>query len=201
MEWQPEAPKWREVSYDTAARDGRPFTELIRKKQFLPNPVMRFCTQHLKIEAMKRFHEDALGITGQFTSVIGIRFDEPRRWRILGQDTRNSREFKSGPLVEARIQLPTIKEFWAAQAFDLQLRQDEGNCDLCFLKGFKKKIQIIRDRPDLATWWVEQESAVTASGAGRWFRKDQPSYAAMAAQGDLFIDHDSDALVDCYCTD
>ncbi len=202
VEWQPDDPKFKEVTYETAARAGEPFTALILKKQFLPNPVMRFCTQHLKIEAMKRFHEQVLGMGEAFVSVIGIRHDEPRRWRILGQDERNRHEMKVAPLVEAGIGLPEVMAFWAAQLFDLRLRPDEGNCDLCFLKGLKKKVQIVRDRPDLATWWIQQEQGLEGvrGGAGRWFRKDQPSYASMVSQGDLFTELDDD-LIECACTD
>lgn len=88
-----------------------------------------------------------------------------------------------------------MNEFWSREPFDLDLRPHEGNCDLCFLKSVGKRRQIVRDRPDLAAWWIEQERRV-----GSTFRKDQPSYAAIASQGDLFVGGDSD-LIECFCTD
>jgi 3'-phosphoadenosine 5'-phosphosulfate sulfotransferase (PAPS reductase)/FAD synthetase len=37
------------VDYETASRNGEPFEAIIRKRQYLPNPVTRFCTVELKI--------------------------------------------------------------------------------------------------------------------------------------------------------
>jgi hypothetical protein len=80
------------------------------------------------------------------------------------------------------------------------LQPHEGNCDLCFLKGRRKLVNLIRDRPDLAAWWIEQETRI-----GGTFRSDRPSYAAMLAQGDLFaasgLPSDDEALIDCVCHD
>ena len=96
-----------------------------------------------------------------------------------------------------------IHEFWEESNFDLELPNnrgvtDWGNCDLCFLKGGKKRQAIIRERPDLADWWIEQEDKV-----GGTFRKDQPSYEQMKVialdQGQLF-DFD-DESIPCFCGD
>lgn len=38
-----------EVSHNSASRSGEPFTQLMREKNYLPNPVTRFCTIELKI--------------------------------------------------------------------------------------------------------------------------------------------------------
>jgi 3'-phosphoadenosine 5'-phosphosulfate sulfotransferase (PAPS reductase)/FAD synthetase len=195
---------YAEVFYGTAARTGEPFSKLITWKSetreangrgygLLPTPAMRFCTQHLKIETAKRFIRGVLGFT-DWTNAMGIRYDEPRRWRILGQDERNPHEFLVGPLVEAHVTEADVMAFWAAQPFDLQLRQHEGNCDLCFLKHPRKRERIMRERPDLAAWWIEQERRT-----GTTFRDDNPSYANLTAQGQLF--EDGDSLTECYCHD
>lgn len=204
LEWRRHEPRYAEVSYETAARQGEPFEQLITWKSemreangrgygLLPSPAMRFCTQHLKIETAKRFIREVLGFT-DWTNAMGIRYDEPRRWRILGQDERNPHEFIVGPLVEARITEADVMAFWATQPFDLQLRQHEGNCDLCFLKHPRKRERILRARPDLGVWWIEQERRT-----GTTFRDDNPPYAQLTAQGQLFDDGDS--LTDCYCHD
>ena len=41
-----------------------------------------------------------------------------------------------------------------------------GNCDLCFLKSSKKRLSIIRERPDLARWWIEKEAQARYSRDG-----------------------------------
>lgn len=200
VEWQREAPRWREVDYKTASRDGRPFDELIEWKQYLPNPVQRLCTQHMKIDAMKRFIIESLGFKS-WVSFIGIRYDEPRRWRIIGQDSRNKREFKEAPLVTAKITEEDVMAFWAKQPFDLRLSQGEGNCDLCFLKGISTKERIIRERPDLAEWWASKE---TIGDKRRLWRAHGATYTGLLdrakRQLPLFPDL-NESEVDCACTD
>lgn len=171
------------------------FTQLITDRKYLPNPVTRFCTQELKIRPMR----DWMLARGydHWTSVVGIRADEPRRvarMRAAGE-RRSDRWDVALPLADAGITLADVEAFWARQPFDLQLQPHEGNCDLCFLKGLGKRRQIIRDRPERAEWWIEQERRT-----GSVFRRDTPSYAELAAQGDLFASADVE-LVDCFCTD
>lgn len=206
VEWQPEAPRWREVDYATASRDGEPFAQLIAWKRYLPNPIQRICTQHLKIETMKRFIVEQLGFE-EWTMVVGIRHDEPRRWRILGEDSRNAREFKVGPLVEAKVDLPEVMRFWAESPFDLQLQPDEGNCDLCFLKGKRKLVPLIAKRPHSADWWIAQEalSLGKTPGGGR-FRVDRPPYSALREEALRSLpvvqdDGDEDSTLPCACHD
>lgn len=201
VEWQRELPRWREVNYATASRNGEPFDGLIAWKQCLPNPFQRLCTQHLKIETMKQFIRTSLGLE-RWTTVVGIRYDEPRRWRILGQDKRNTREFKVGPLVTATVNEDHVMKFWAAQPFDLSLSQGEGNCDLCFLKATAIKERIIRKRPDLAEWWAGHEAS--DGDRRRLWRVTGASYAQMIdrakRQLPLFPDL-NESEPDCACTD
>jgi 3'-phosphoadenosine 5'-phosphosulfate sulfotransferase (PAPS reductase)/FAD synthetase len=170
------------------------FTQLITDRKFLPNPVMRFCTQELKIRPMR----DWMLAQGyeHWTNVVGIRADEPRRVAKMREaaEKRSERWDIALPLAEAGITLADVDAFWKRQTFDLNLQPHEGNCDLCFLKSLGKRRQIMRDRPDLGTWWIEQEQRI-----GGTFRNDNPNYAMIAAQPDLFTD--TDALIECYCTD
>jgi len=181
------------VQVHWVSRPGQ-FTQLITDKKFLPNPMMRFCTQELKLTPMRKFML-ARGFE-HWTNVVGIRADEPRRVAKMraAAETRREQWDIALPLADADVTLGDVNAFWRAQPFDLQLQPHEGNCDLCFLKGYQKRVQIARDRPDLAMWWIEQEQRI-----GGTFRNDQPSYAAMAAQGDMF--GPADNLIDCFCTD
>lgn len=192
-----------EVNHKTASRQGEPFAALIERRNYLPNPVTRFCTQELKIRPMRDWMR-AQGYE-HWTNVVGIRADEPRRVARMKDPGRKAERWDIAlPLADAGVTLAEVDAFWASQPFDLRLHPWEGNCDLCFLKGYAKKIRIIEDRPDLANWWVEREREI---GAG--FRKDQPSYEQMVRQvtrqprlplaeadGD-----DSSGLIDCLCGD
>jgi hypothetical protein len=149
--------KFAEVSFATAARNGSPFSALIIERNFLPNPVTRFCTQELKIRVMKAWML-ARGYE-HWTNVIGLRADEPRRVARIRASEGKDRWDIAVPLADAGVTVADVDAFWKAQPFDLQLRKWEGNCDLCFLKGRAKRTRIMRDRPDLAAWWVQEEEA------------------------------------------
>jgi hypothetical protein len=147
----------------------------------------------------------SLGWT-EWQSFIGIRYDEPRRWKIRGPSSRFSGEWRELPLVDAGVTRVDVAAFWGAQPFDLGLESWQGNCDLCFMKGRRKIERAIRDDVTLADWWIAQENAVKSSAKWVTFRSDRPSYAAMKklviAQPLLpLIDDAEDAPIDCMCTD
>jgi 3'-phosphoadenosine 5'-phosphosulfate sulfotransferase (PAPS reductase)/FAD synthetase len=185
---------FHEVSYRTASRQGEPFRSLIGR--FLPNPVQRFCTQELKIRPMRDWML-AHGFT-HWTNVVGIRADEPRRVARMreAEERRSERWDIALPLADAAVTVTDVNAFWSDQPFDLMLRPHEGNCDLCFLKGSAKIRNLVRDRPDLAEWWAQQEERTGAT-----FRKDRASYRAMLMQPDLFTDGMEDTLTECFCHD
>lgn len=188
---------YREVDYASASRNGEPFDAVIKARGFLPNPVMRFCTSELKIRPMRNWMRAHSYEDDAWTNIVGIRADEPRRVARMRSKNDEGRWDVAMPLADAGITEADVMAFWAISAFDLRLRQMEGNCDLCFLKRLSKKVNIIRDRPDLAVWWVEKER-----DSGKLFRRDQPRYLDMLLQRDLFRDGQTDdSLIECYCTD
>lgn len=193
-----------EVNYATASRDGRPFSEVIDSKGILPNVAHRYCTQWLKIKTSWRYARNVLGWK-TYTNAIGLRWDEPNR-SVKPDPKSTPGEDPVCPLKPAKVTRETVMDFWSRQPFDLQLRPDEGNCDLCFLKGQGKLSRLMRDRPDLAAWWVEQErrfkGKTRLEEAGR-FRKAAPSYAAtleMATTNPLLEWADNE-IQECRCTD
>jgi len=198
VEFDP-ATKYRVVNFETASRNGEPFDAMIAKKGRLPNALHRICTQYLKVVPMQAFTRERLGLT-DWTSVVGIRYDEPKRWRILGQDKRSPHVFKVAPLKDAKVTVRDVMAFWAASPFDLQLKPDEGNCDLCFMKGIRKREMVIRAHPHLATWWARHESQ-----SGHVFRRDTPDYATLQRlaerQPDLFDGDDPTDIFECLCHD
>lgn len=212
VEWRDDEAGYAVVDFDTASRDGEPFEALIRKRQYLPNPVTRFCTSELKIRAMGR-HLRSLGwYEGEgWDTMLGIRADEPRRVakiRARGRSTESAKETMCLPLVEAGIGAADVAAFWRAQPFDLQLpniggRTMHGNCDLCFLKPVAQRLSLISERPERALWWARMESSGFGDGRGARFRKDEPGYAALAAfaeaQGDMWGSEEEP--IPCFCGD
>lgn len=198
------------VDFETASRNGEPFEAAIRKRNFLPNPVARFCTIELKIQPEHKFLR-GLGWT-EWDNLVGIRADEPRR---VAKIRANPSGGKAGPdrrmpLADAGVTKEVIGWFWKQQLFDLGLPSRNGvtlhgNCDLCFLKPAAQVLSLIAEKPERAKWWAKQEGSITNSHIqnGGTFRTDRPTYAQMAAfaadQRDIF-DPDEEAIA-CFCGD
>lgn len=196
--------RWRQVTYETASRNGEPFEAVIRKKNYLPNPVTRFCTIELKIRTIANYlFSKGLCETrskGEYMSWVGIRADEPRRAAKIPRDRT--------PLVTAGVTKEMVGEFWKNQPFDLELPNINGvtyhgNCDLCFLKGASQTMSLIQEKPERAVWWAKMETMSLASKPdGARFRKDRPSYADMMKftkeQVDMFP---IDESIPCFCGD
>ena len=195
LEYAPDEPKlFRVVSHSTASRDGEPFEALIRKRKYLPNHVMRFCTGQLKITTAKRYLR-ALG-WDRWTIAVGIRADEPRR---LLKKQPKERWTVWHPLAQAGVTKHIVGDFWRLQPFDLQLENINGttpfgNCDGCFLKGEAKIAELIRRYPERAAWWERMEAlASRLSGSDATFRKDRGRREMreyLDSQGDWIFDSD-----------
>lgn len=172
--------RFQVVGHNSASRAGEPFDQLIREKNYLPNPVTRFCTIELKIRVMRDYAR-SLG-WDHWTNIVGLRADEPGRVAsALARNEEGKERWKNVcPLHTAGVTEADVLAFWGAQPFDLQLESYEGNCDLCFLKGRGKLTRIMADRPDLAGWWINAEAEPKSSNpAGARFRSDRESYAVM----------------------
>jgi len=200
--------RWQEVNHATAARNGEPFEAVIRRKNFLPNPVTRFCTTEMKIHATHRFARRALGFDVGYTKAVGLRFDEAHRVsRARGREESGKDGWDLAfPLYDAGLMVRDVTAFWTAQPFDLGLPNQNGttpmgNCDLCFLKGAGKIASIIAAEPERAAWWARMETIVGQGTTTGTFRTDRPSYAAMLSQGNLALADDSPDTIDCACTD
>ena len=196
--------RFKVVTYETASRNGEPFEAVIRKKNYLPNPVTRFCTIELKIRTIANYLL-SIGMCekrshGEYMSWVGIRADEPRRAAKIPRDRT--------PLVSAGITKEMVGEFWRNQPFDLELPNINGvtyhgNCDLCFLKGTNQTMSLIQERPERAIWWAQMEAITLASKPdGARFRKDRAGYAQMMEfakdQTDFF---GNDETIPCFCGD
>lgn len=196
LEYAGAAPFFDVVSHNSASRVGEPFDALIRKKKFLPNQQIRFCTIELKIRTAKRYLM-SLGWR-HWVNCVGFRADEPHR---LNKPKPKDRWSVWTPLADAGVGRPDVSAFWAAQPFDLRLPNVKGNCwlgncDGCFLKSEANIAAFTREFPERAEWWERKEAEVSgitkslSSGffSKRYSRAEMRRY--MTDQGDWALSTD-----------
>jgi len=205
LEYQDQAVQFREVTFETASRNGEPFEAIIRKRKYLPNPLVRFCTVELKVRTAHRYLR-SIGWK-EWESWMGIRADEQRRLAKIKNQDYGKHETKYSPLGVAGVTKQDVAKFWREQPFDLMLENQNGetpwgNCDLCFLKNTSKIASLIAQEPERAVWWAQMETIATASKpSGFYFRTDRPSYADMQKfaieQTDMFDPNEES--ISCFC--
>lgn len=187
------AQKFRIVSRETASVDGRPFSDLIEKRKYLPNRMARFCTSDLKINPMK-WHLKSIGVNN-WTCALGIRHDEPNRYRRL----KSSGSDYIFPLYDLKVTKANVFQFWKNEGFDLGIPSEYSNCDFCFMKGLAKKVNQARVIPERLDWWIEQESKTGATFVSE-YTSAQIKY--MASQSELFTREQMNAPeISCFCGD
>jgi len=197
--------KYTITNFNDAKRKGEPFTEVV-KKYGLPSKLYRHCTRELKEVPIAKYAKDILG--KDYVTAIGIRADEKHR---LGSDPK-----KVYPLAEIGVDEQIVRNFWDRQSFDLELKDYEGNCDLCFLKSVRKKITILEQDVSIADYWsnLEQEYSEDRQPildvyrdlsvfdlvemAKRPFIKAVDQHELRKQQNNLF-DVDMDLEFDCFC--
>ena len=204
LEYQSEKPKFKRVNYDNASRNGEPFEHMIIDKgMMLPNNFMRFCTQELKINTIRRYLKSINLDIDDDQHLVGIRADEPRRIAKVG--------INMCPLAKEGITSRDVGAFWESHNFDLGLpkvgQNKLSNCDLCFMKGDATLLSLVKDKPERATWWIniEKKAQENLKNKGKAFipsfRKNSINYEAMLNhsinQSDMF----SDNTIPCFCGD
>lgn len=211
LEYRDDDQGYAVVDFDSASRNGDPFKAIIDKRQYLPNPVTRFCTSELKIRIMYKYLRDGGMLVDGLDMMVGIRSDEPRRVAKMrnGKNSESANITNCVPLADAGVSVGDVGAFWDAQPFTLNLpsrngRTTAGNCELCFLKPAAQILSLIREKPSRAIWWAEAEAEARASKpSGAVFRSDRPSYAKMLAyaqsQTDMFDENEEGAA--CFCGD
>jgi hypothetical protein len=186
-------PFYTKVSYETASREGEPFTKLIAKKKYLPNPVARICTVNMKITTVQKYMRHVYGMT-EWNRVLGLRSEETKRvsrMRLM--------EDVSMPMADAGDTKEDVIKFWDGHGLDLRLPLRGNilsNCVGCYLKSYQSLEEISRYDPSHFTWWIETEKHT-----GNRFRNDRPDYETIKANAHKQMAFDFGDTIDCFCTD
>ena len=194
--------KWefKEVNRDTCSVNGEPFEITCSAIGSLPGPVHRSCSGHMKQRLIMRLMLSE-GYEKPWTQYVGIRADEERRAAKLNGRINDGAEIYL-PLWLDGVTKEEVGNFWELNSFDLSLPNNDGvtdwgNCDLCFLKSKKKKISIIKQRPDLADWWIGMEDKYGE------FRRGEIGYRRLKemATDNYEMDFGIDESIPCFCGD
>lgn len=185
--------KFKLVNYNSASRNGEPFHALIQKRKYLPNVMTRFCTGDLKVKPIMRYLK-SIGIS-DYNNIMGIRYDEPTRWGKLLLNQHKERYFNVLPMVEWETTKKDVTDYWQARPeLDLKIKSEQGNCDLCFLKGKRKLINLIKNNPSLADWWQKMEDM----NGSRFIKSLTYTELKQAAISNMSFDFD-DEIITCFC--
>lgn len=135
------------VNYKTASRDATPLIEQ-SKKYGAAGISAPHCTRDLKVGIMHKFAKHYF--KGEdYITLQGIRYDETTR--INWKKAKDNNWIY--PLAEWGVTKVMVNIFWTKHeiehGFTLGLKEEEGNCNLCFKKSDRKLIKLIRDKPCL----------------------------------------------------
>lgn len=196
---------YRVVDWKTAARAGEPFEDLIQDRRYIPNVSRRLCSAELKVGTVKRWLWREHRISDKrHRRILGIRYDEPRRWGKAMNEECQTRY----PMALAEVTKADVLAYWEKSNFTLQLPTNGlmGNCDLCFLKTPRKIIQILREQPDMADWWIRMEglrNQFSRQQATSFLEKYTYTEMREIARGQPELDFGADGVteIDCFCGD
>ena len=138
------------VDFETASRNGEPFEEML-KKYPIPTNFASNCTRELKLAPINKYVK-SLNYKEVYTA-MGIRWDERHRM----SNTADKQNIIYPLIDDIKVDSKFIRSWWDKQSFDLQLKDYEGNCDLCFKKSTRKRLMIISENPNVAEWWQRME--------------------------------------------
>lgn len=139
------------VDYDTADRSGVVFENMI-KKYGIPCKPAPFCTDNLKTIPVQKYMK-SLGYN-KWETALGIRIDEQHR---INWESAKKKNYVYPLVTDLRVNKEFIRSWWDKQCFDLDLKDYEGNCDMCWKKSERKLMTIITENPELIQWWSEME--------------------------------------------
>lgn len=144
------------VNYHTASRNGEPFEEMIAHVG-IPSTGVPFCSTILKNRTIKAYLR--LIKFKKYYTAIGIRSDEVDR--VSEHYLRDKINY---PLISSKhweyveMTKPEVIDWWKQQHFDLDIHDDEGNCDNCWKKNTRLLIRNYVRNPDSFNWWSKMEN-------------------------------------------
>jgi len=198
------------VDFKTASRNGEPFSDMLDVYP-MPTVIGSNCTRELKLTPMNKYIK-SLGYKNVITA-MGIRYDERHRKSNTAKEKGLVYPLIDDILVDEQM----IRDWWDRQTFDLELKDYQGNCDLCFKKSERKRLTIIKENPKTAQWWLEMEGKHSNDKTPRFdlrnnlsieqlidkskkpFRVAKDKHELRINQLSIIDDNINDLSFDCFC--
>jgi hypothetical protein len=157
------------TNFNDAERNGQPFEDVIFKYG-IPNQNAPHCSRELKKQPIMSYAR-SIG-WNKYQTALGIRTDEPKRLNWESKRKNNLVYFAEF----FNVAKSDVNKFWSEQPFDLNIKSYEGNCDLCWKKGLRKLMTIVKDKPELADWWRDMEQKYFEFTPEKRIHKAKPPY-------------------------
>ena len=151
-------PAFKIVNFDNASRNGEPLYKAIKHSKYVPNVMQRRCTIVSKIEAMQMFLKSINCTKDNSIQYLGIRYDEPKRWSKYINQFDGNNIIKAYPLVDWKITKKDILDFRKHKS---QLPHGSSivkSNGCCFQKSTKRRIAVLKQKPEIATFWSAIEN-------------------------------------------
>ena len=177
----------------------------------IPTVFASNCTRELKQTPINKYVKN-LGYKEVITA-MGIRYDERHR----KSNTAKQQNIIYPLCDDIKVDSSFIRNWWDKQCFDLDLKDYEGNCDLCFKKSLRKRLTLIKENPSIAKWWLDMENKYSSEKLPRFdlrnnfsieqlielskqpFKVVKDKHDINKQQASLFNDLDIDIETDCFC--
>ena len=163
----------RIVNFQTAARKGEPFEQLI-SVEGIPNISRQKCSDYLKTQTIRSWmRANGLARRGwSAKTAIGMRADEPDR---ADMDKASTKRYNLVyPLCHwGSFTKPDVNDFWDDMPFKLMIPVHYGNCLTCFKKSDAKLFLVAQEHPEWFSWNREMEEKygmVKAKEGHTWWR-------------------------------
>jgi hypothetical protein len=147
------------LKHDTLMRDGDAFEDLLQiKRNYLPSPQMRWCTQELKIRPFERYVGD-----DPVVNYIGIRADENRKGYITHKPNITPRY----PFIEdglAKDDIVRILEESGLGVPPYYEWRSRSGCYFCFFQQRIEWVGLMENHPDLFQSAMEYEKEDPVTG-------------------------------------
>jgi len=117
---------------------------LSQRRNFLPSPQIRWCTEYLKIKPFEKYIGD-----GQVIMYVGIRADESHRKGYISTKSNIQSRF---PFIDDGIRLPDVMRILLDSGLGLpeyyQWRSRSG-CYFCFFQQRREWVGLLETHPEL----------------------------------------------------